>query len=762
MHSPREGVTTSRIILLCCLVPIITPACCSGVSGYDRRRGDVVSFSFPSFAHVDKGDRPFDLSWDAGIVDGALHLTVDDANQPLVRYPPDPRRQLGRIILRPSFLLSVASSSSRNPSQDASFNTSFTMSVSRRLSSNQDMAATKTKSKSDGDGGGSGLLFQLLPDIMAEFSRVRSYSYRYNGYYRSSDSLSSDNTYSSLASLTTSGNISVDMGSTRTTYEGYNGLYVLFTPATPANYTVWIDYDGTSQIIWVYVGEGSKPKPAQATLGALNISGIFRWPDYGSYFGLMASNDGSNSLPSCQPVIYSWNLTVDKLYKPGRFHMAPWFLAIVLCSGLVATIAAILVLFRKIIARALASRYRALRMKLRLSRALRRLPGIPREFKYADVKKATKNFHQSLLLGKGGFGAVYKGTIQITTTDGDGEEDDGQRHRRPADVAVKKFTRKDNRGYQDFLAEVAVINRLRHKNIVPLTGWCYESGKLLLLYQYMPNGSLDQHLFHKDRHQHFPTLQWEKRYSVIRDVAAGLHYAHHEYERVVLHRDIKASNILLDDAFRGRLGDFGLARVVGFNKNSITDMGIAGTWGFIAPEYAVSHRATRQTDVYAFGVLVLEIVTGRRSLSAADAPFPLLTDWVWWLHREGRLLEAVDDVLIADAFDADEVTRMLLLGLACSNPKASDRPSMAEAVQVVAKSMPPPPVPMAKPTFLWPPEGELQLLMEDADDDLVGSMGYDDSEWSHREEARTHGRGFVISIGSLEITVGRSGKARTL
>ncbi|KAK3120514.1 hypothetical protein QOZ80_9AG0689160 [Eleusine coracana subsp. coracana] len=753
MHSPRGGVT-SHIILLYCLVPIIAPACCSGVSGYDLSRDDVVSFSFPSFADVDKSDSRFALSWDAGIVDGALHLTVDDANQPLIRYPPDPRRQLGRIVLRPSILLSVAS-----PPQDASFNTSFTMSVSRRLSSNQDMAATKSKSKSDGGGGG--LLFQVLPDVvMADFSRVRSY--RYSGYYRSSDSLSSDETYSTLASSTTSGNISVDMGSTQTTYEGSNGLYVLFMPATPANYTVWIDYDGTGQIIWVYVGEGSKPKPAQATLGALNISGIFRWPYYGSYFGLIASNDGSSSLPSCQPVIYSWNLTADKLHKPERFHMAPWFLAIVLCSGLVATIAVILVLFGKSIACALASRYRALRMKLRLSRALRRLPGIPREFKYADVKKATRNFHQSLMLGKGGFGAVYKGTIQISTTDGDGE-DDGQQRRRPADVAVKKFTRKDNRGYQDFLAEVAVINRLRHKNIVPLTGWCYESGKLLLLYQYMPNGSLDQHLFREDRHQQFPTLRWEKRCSVIRDVAAGLHYAHHEYERVVLHRDIKASNILLDVAFRGRLGDFGLARVVGFNKNSITDMGVAGTWGFIAPEYAVSHRATRQTDVYAFGVLVLEIITGRRSLSAADAPFPLLTDWVWWLHREGRLLEAVDDVLAADAFDASEVTRLLLLGLACSNPKASDRPSMAEAVQIIAKSMPPPQVPMAKPTFLWPPEGELQLLMEDADDDdLVGGTGYDDSEWSHREESRNHGGGFVISIGSLEITVGRSRKARSL
>nr|CAB3483869.1 unnamed protein product [Digitaria exilis] len=125
----------------------------------------------------------------------------------------------------------------------------------------------------------------------------------------------------------------------------------------------------------------------------------------------------------------------------------------------------------------------------------------------------------------------------------------------------------------------------------------------------MPNGSLDQHLFRKNDSQHHQILQWETRYTynVIMDVAAGLHYVHHEYERVVLHRDIKASNIMLDAAFHGRLGDFGLARVIAFEKTSFTDIGVSGTWGFIAPEYAVSHKATRNTDVYAFGVLILEI-----------------------------------------------------------------------------------------------------------------------------------------------------------
>lgn len=299
-------------------------------------------------------------------------------------------------------------------------------------------------------------------------------------------------------------------------------------------------------------------------------------------------------------------------------------------------------------------------------------------------------------------------------------------------MAVKKFTRKDDRGYEDFLAEVDIIHRLRHKNIVPLLGWSYENGELLLIYEYMPNGSVDKHLFHEKQqhrgHQQ-PILPWERRYDIVKDVAAGLHYVHHEYERTVLHRDIKASNTMLDSAFRGRLGDFGLARVVALDKNSFTDIGVAGTWGFIAPEYPVSHKATRQTDVYAFGVLVLEVVTGRRSLGKADAEFPLLVDWVWWLHQEGRLLEAVDVELRASEmeFEADDAARLLLLGLSCSNPNPSDRPTLANVLQVVTKTAPLPDVPLVKPAFMWPPEGA--LLDDDVDDGFAGTSRDDSRYW---------------------------------
>jgi serine/threonine protein kinase len=228
----------------------------------------------------------------------------------------------------------------------------------------------------------------------------------------------------------------------------------------------------------------------------------------------------------------------------------------------------------------------------------------------------------------------------------------------------------------------------------------------------MPNGSLDQHLFRRGVHEQRPVLSWESRYAVVADVAAGLHYVHHEYTRMVLHRDIKASNVLLDATFRARLGDFGLARVLEHDRNSYTDLGVAGTRGFIAPEYSVGHKATRQTDVFAFGALVMEVVTGRYAL-LGDPRCPLLSDWVWQMHGRGALLGAVDQNLGTTEFDADEAARLLLLALACSNPNPLERPTMPQVLQVLSKAAPPPEVPPMKPKFVWPPEGGAQFDLSD-------------------------------------------------
>jgi len=248
-----------------------------------------------------------------------------------------------------------------------------------------------------------------------------------------------------------------------------------------------------------------------------------------------------------------------------------------------------------------------------------------------------------------------------------------------------------------------------------ISGWSYNKGEPLLIYEYMTNGSLDQHLFRRgistrqQQQQEEETTslqQWHTRYGIARDIATGLHYVHHEHEPMVLHRDIKASNIMLDSTFRARLGDFGIACTVAVNRSSVT--GVAGTFGYIGPDYAMRHKATRQTDIYAFGVLILEVVTGKKNGDVGPDD-DHITDWVWRLHREGELLEAARSVLTAadrqpDDVVVDEAKRLLLLGLACTNPNPSDRPSMAEVVQVLTKLAPAPDVPLERPTFVWPPQ----------------------------------------------------------
>ncbi|KAF8742490.1 hypothetical protein HU200_013614 [Digitaria exilis] len=230
------------------------------------------------------------------------------------------------------------------------------------------------------------------------------------------------------------------------------------------------------------------------------------------------------------------------------------------------------------------------------------------------------------------------------------------------DVAVKKFTQEvEDQRYNDFLAEVSIINRLRHKNIVPLVGWSYNKGVPLLVYEYMTNGSLDHHLFRHDRHdpRDARICQWETRYNIVRDIATGLHYVHHEHEPMVLHR----------------------------------------------PDYAMCLKATRQTDIYSFAVLVLEVVTGKKNADVQPDD-DHITDWVWRLHRQGKLLQAVDSILTSgeNVILNDEAERLLLLGLAGTNPNPSNRPSMVEAVQIINKLTPMPEVPHERPTFVWPPE----------------------------------------------------------
>ncbi|GLT68546.1 hypothetical protein SLA2020_407660 [Shorea laevis] len=284
----------------------------------------------------------------------------------------------------------------------------------------------------------------------------------------------------------------------------------------------------------------------------------------------------------------------------------------------------------------------------------------PKKFSYDELAKATKNFADEEKLGEGGFGAVYKGFFRDSGTE----------------VAVKRVSRGSKQGIKEYESEVKIISRLRHKNLVKLIGWCHEK-ELLLAYEFMPNGSLDSHLF-KGR----SLLQWNLRYKIVQGLASALLYLHEEGDFCVLHRDIKTSNIMLDVAFNAKLGDFGLARLADHEKGSRTTL-LAGTMGYMAPECHRTGKASKESDIYSFGVVALEIACGRRSIEPRyEEDRASLVAWVWQAYGNQRLIDVVDDKL-SEAFDVKEMECLLITGLWCIHPVPSLRPSIKQAIQVL-------------------------------------------------------------------------------
>ncbi|XP_057989593.1 L-type lectin-domain containing receptor kinase S.4-like isoform X2 [Hevea brasiliensis] len=284
----------------------------------------------------------------------------------------------------------------------------------------------------------------------------------------------------------------------------------------------------------------------------------------------------------------------------------------------------------------------------------------PHRFSYQELKKATRAFRDKELLGFGGFGKVYKGTLPNSSTQ----------------VAVKRISHESKQGVREFMSEIASIGRLRHRNLVQLLGWCRRRGDLLLVYDFMPNGSLDKYLFDEPQ----AILKWEQRFNIIKDVASGLLYLHEGWEQTVIHRDIKAGNVLLDSELNGRLGDFGLAKLYERGSNPSTTR-VVGTLGYLAPELTRTGKPTTSTDVFAFGALLLEVVCGRRPIEPKALPEELiLVDWVWEKWKSGAILDVVDPRL-NDEFDELEAVVVLKLGLMCSNNTPNMRPSMRQVVR---------------------------------------------------------------------------------
>ncbi|KAF5473367.1 hypothetical protein F2P56_009983 [Juglans regia] len=330
----------------------------------------------------------------------------------------------------------------------------------------------------------------------------------------------------------------------------------------------------------------------------------------------------------------------------------------------------------------------------------------PRRFRLKELRKATGNFNPKNKLGRGGFGTVYKGFLENK------------------EVAVKRVSKDSTQGKQEFIAEVTTIGNLHHKNLVKLIGWCYEKRDFLLVYEFMPNGSLDKFIFDYEQlgNEESPTLGWEKRRIIVYGVAEALDYLHNGCEKRVLHRDIKASNIMLDSDFNAKLGDFGLARIVQQRgKDHHTTKEIAGTPGYMAPETFLIGRATVETDIYAFGVLVLEVICGRKPGNQnEDNDYNNgIVYWLWELYRRERILDAVDSRL-AGEFDEQGMVRMLVLGIACCHPNPHHRPSMKTVLQVLTGEAPLPPVPIERPSFVWP--AMPPSFKQDPDISLIGGQ----------------------------------------
>ncbi|CBI14962.3 unnamed protein product, partial [Vitis vinifera] len=231
---------------------------------------------------------------------------------------------------------------------------------------------------------------------------------------------------------------------------------------------------------------------------------------------------------------------------------------------------------------------------------------------------------------------------------------------------------------EEFMAEIASMGRLQHINLVQMRGWCRKGNELMLVYDFMPNGSLNRWIFDNPK----TLLGWEGRRRVLADVAEGLNYLHQGWDKVVIHRDIKSSNILLDSEMRGRLGDFGLAKLYEHGAAPNTTR-VVGTLGYLAPELATVTAPTAASDVYSFGVVVLEVACGRRPIETwAAEEEQVLIDWVREKYLDGRVCEAADK-RIAGQYVVEEMERVLKLGLACCHPDPQHRPTMKEVVTVL-------------------------------------------------------------------------------
>ncbi|XP_076901662.1 receptor-like serine/threonine-protein kinase SD1-8 isoform X2 [Bidens hawaiensis] len=288
-------------------------------------------------------------------------------------------------------------------------------------------------------------------------------------------------------------------------------------------------------------------------------------------------------------------------------------------------------------------------------------------FDFTTLVIATNNFSNANKLGQGGFGCVYKGILM-----------EGQV------VAVKRLSTTSGQGIEELTNEVRLIAKLQHRNLVRLLGCCIEVEEKLLVYEYMENKSLNTFLFNKEKS---PQLDWQKRFAIITGIARGLLYLHQDSRFRIIHRDLKASNILLDKEMNPKISDFGMARIFGGDQTEAETKKVVGTLGYMSPEYAMDGLFSIKSDVFSFGVLVLEIVSGKKNRGFYHASNQLnLIGHICDLWKEGNALELIDES-IGDNFAQDEVLRCIQIGLLCVQEHADDRPNMSKVLLMLSSDV---------------------------------------------------------------------------
>ncbi|ONI18611.1 hypothetical protein PRUPE_3G226600, partial [Prunus persica] len=298
-------------------------------------------------------------------------------------------------------------------------------------------------------------------------------------------------------------------------------------------------------------------------------------------------------------------------------------------------------------------------------------------FDLQSILDATDNFSDANKLGQGGYGPVYKGKLL------GGQE-----------IAVKRLSRVSGQGLQEFKNEVVLIAKLQHRNLVRLKGYCMKGEEKILLYEYMPNKSLDSFIF--DRTQKM-FLNWEMRFNIILGIARGLLYLHQDSRLRIIHRDLKTSNILLDEEMNPKISDFGLARIVGGKETESSTNTVVGTYGYMSPEYALDGTFSVKSDVFSFGVVVLEIISGKKNtgLYQSKETFSLINH-AWRLWTENKVLDLMDNNL-DESCNKSQFIKCVNVGLLCVQEDPVDRPAMSNVLTMLDSEIAIPPTPKQPP-----------------------------------------------------------------